>query len=63
MIGLVITYKYKNTAARIVLLLYAVKTVEGDSGLWDFSLNAGQTNKENHNRVIIIYMILHDMNE
>ena len=43
---------------RLPVLLYAVKTVEGDFRFcWTFSPNVGQTQKEIPNIVRILYMV------
>ena len=50
---------HKSTVARTVpVLLYAVKTVEGDFRFcWTTTPNVGQTHKENPNLVRILYMV------
>ena len=47
-----------HVKGRLPVLLYAVKTVEGDFRFcWTTTPNVGQTHKENPNLVRILYMV------
>ena len=53
-----IVTKVLHIKERLPVLLCAVKTVEGDFRFcWTITPNVGQTHKENHNLVRILYMV------